>query len=458
MSNTTPSSVHGWSHSKWTGNPALGNGRSRRTPRTTAHCATITIRNPNAASNRWRRRANAASDTASATAPQTQPISTALATVVRITVGTPTVSASQRDGGKGRGTGTGTSASPSRRRSATTRARQASTPEERGDEGDVQGPLCGPVERDGGRFVGRFDEPTVRIAVDERRRAERPRGVGCGPRRVVALAEHDPAALRTRRHLDRPTGPRRRGDPDGRGGCRVGGRSGVGLGEDDLVDVESRRGAGGRRERVRAAGKRERGRPIGGAHGGIDRFAAHDRLGRCRERQADRRAVDLQHVVAALLDMIDDRWNGGGRAVEGDLGDRGRQRGGLAEPPVDGGPGFDCGDLDRRVAEIDRAGECHVRCPSGSTSTSNDPAGSEIRTCVIGLNVPTGWAIARESAVPSRAMCSDCPTGEPNGVIHDVSMSPSTADAPRALGTPVRCAVATTGSSNSSASAVASMR
>ena len=72
--------------------------------------------------------------------------------------------------------------------------------------------------------------------------------------------------------------------------------------------------------------------------------------------------------------------------------------------------------------EIDRAGEGHVGAgpDSRSTSRSNDPAGSETRTCVIGLNVPTGWAIATESAVPSRARCSDCPTGEPNGVIHDV--------------------------------------
>ena len=144
-------------------------------------------------------------DAASTTAPQTQPISSALATVARITVGTPTASATQRDGGKGRGAGTGTSASPSRRRSATTRTMQASTPRSDASEGDVQGRLGGPRDRDRGRLVRRFDATTRWRC---RRRASAGRAsplVGLPTNRCCIPRRARPSSRRAGRHLDGPT-------------------------------------------------------------------------------------------------------------------------------------------------------------------------------------------------------------------------------------------------------------
>ena len=218
VSSTTPSSVHGWSHSKCTGNPALGNGRSRRTTEDDDALRDDHDAGPErgeqslTAEGERRRR-----DTASATAPQTQPISTALATVARITVGTPTASAAQRDGGKGRGTGTGTSRVAVAATIGDDQDDAGEHAEERGERGRRSRSRCAVqwIVMVVGSSVGSMNQPFALPSTSVGGPSD-PVASDRRPRRVVSLTEHDPASLGTRRHLDRPTGPRRRGDRDGR--------------------------------------------------------------------------------------------------------------------------------------------------------------------------------------------------------------------------------------------------
>ena len=145
----------------------------------------------------------------------------------------------------------------SRRRSSAMRARHATTPIPLTMRARVSGSLHGPVDRDvDGTGAGR-DPPPVEAAVDELRRPEAARCRGGRPGRVVALAEHEPAALWALRHGHVAAGPIGRAHRHGRrrGGL---GRRRRGVTEDDAVDVEPGRGAGCRAQAMGAGGEVER--------------------------------------------------------------------------------------------------------------------------------------------------------------------------------------------------------
>ena len=138
-------------------------------------------------------------------APQTQPISTALATVASDDRGGHRrLRRAQRDGGKGRGTGAGNERVAVAATIDDDQDDAASTPRSDASEGDVQGAAATVQrDRDGGRFVGRFDA-TNRWRC--RRRASARRAIPWRPMRSTPVLYPSPS---TTQHPSGTATPRR---------------------------------------------------------------------------------------------------------------------------------------------------------------------------------------------------------------------------------------------------------
>ena len=238
-----------WSHSKRTGQPASGHGRSVRTTRTTT--TPITARMPIVTNPARRGRPRADDEHGGGDGGDQRPAR-------------PDEQPGEHDpdagwppsapaSGPGRSPTAkragGTVARTVRRRSTTTRTMQPRTGDDAEHEGDRQRRLRGPADGDVDRAVAGRDPPPVEPAVDELRRAEVAVRRRRRPGVVEALAEHEPAAVRAPVDGDVAARPARRPDrrPSAPSRCRRR-RAGSRVGEHDPVDVQPGRRAGRRRQ------------------------------------------------------------------------------------------------------------------------------------------------------------------------------------------------------------------